>query len=220
MRIISGLLKGKKIPNAFKAEGVHPSSDLLKGVIFNVLGKDIEGKVFCDLYAGTGNVGFEALSRGASFCIFVEQSRLMASIINKLSHEFKMEDKTKIICGDVLKSIYNSSLFKNYNPDLISPDYIFPEVTFIDSPYDSNMAELTLKAIVENSYCKDNIYKDNIRDGIEKGIKDINEINEINKNLIIIQHNKKEVIKNDYPPYNLINKKIHGKTALAFYSTE
>ncbi len=72
MRIISGLLKGRKIPNVFNVKNVSPSSDFLKGVLFNVIGNDINDAVFCDLYAGTGNVGFEAVSRGAALCIFVE----------------------------------------------------------------------------------------------------------------------------------------------------
>jgi len=85
MRIISGSLKGRKIPNVYKVKNVSPSSGLLKGALFDIIGANIDGRVFCDLYAGSGNVGFEALSRGASFCIFVEKLPGLTFAIAELS---------------------------------------------------------------------------------------------------------------------------------------
>ncbi len=140
MRIISGLLKGRKIPNVFNLKNVSPSSDFLKGVLFNVIANDIEGKVFCDLYAGTGNVGFEAVSRGAAFCIFVETSPELISIIIKLSKQFGIEEKVKIIKQDALKAI-EKKILTEYKPDYI----------FIDPPYDAGLCEKTINKIIENS---------------------------------------------------------------------
>ena len=140
MRIISGSLKGRKIPHVYKIKNVSPSSDFLKGVLFNVIGADIRGKVFCDLYAGTGNIGFEALSRGASFCIFVETSPDLISIIIKLSKQFMVEGKVKIIKKDVIKTL-ETGLLKEYKPDYI----------FLDPPYDLELCDKTINEITSNT---------------------------------------------------------------------
>ncbi len=136
MRIISGSLKGRIIPNVYNIKNVLPSSDILKGALFNVLGKNIENRIFCDLFAGSGNVGFEAISRGASFCVFVETSSLLtASIINTAS-KFKVQDRVKIIKKDVIRAIEKGDIGK-YNPDFI----------FMDPPYDSNMCEKAIRSL-------------------------------------------------------------------------
>ncbi|MHB1697669.1 MAG: 16S rRNA (guanine(966)-N(2))-methyltransferase RsmD [bacterium] len=140
MRIISGGLKGRKIPNVYNIKNVSPSSDFLKGVLFNVIGAGIEGSVFYDLYAGTGNVGFEAVSRGAAFCVFVETSPELTSIIIKLSKQFKIEEKVKIIKKDVLKAL-DKEFLKEYKPDYI----------FLDPPYDSGFCEKTINGIITNA---------------------------------------------------------------------
>src|SRR4029450_1756312 len=85
MRVISGKAKGLKLsaPSTLK---VRPATDKVKGAIFNILG-DLTGVKVLDLFAGTGSVGIEALSRGASECWFVESDRrIAASIENNLSH--------------------------------------------------------------------------------------------------------------------------------------
>lgn len=136
MRIISGELKGRKIPNVYDIKNVTPSSDFIKGVLFNAIGADVEGKVFCDLYAGTGNVGFEAVSRGAAFCVFVETSPELISIIIKLSKQFKIEERVKIIKKDVLKAL-DKEFLKEYKPDYI----------FLDPPYNLNLCGKTINEI-------------------------------------------------------------------------
>ena len=64
MRIISGTSKGRRLVTP-KGQALRPTSDRVKESIFNILGEEVEGKVVLDLFAGTGNLGIEALSRGA-----------------------------------------------------------------------------------------------------------------------------------------------------------
>lgn len=71
-RVITGTAKGLELKVPHKA---RPISDRAKASIFSVIGSDIEGKKILDLYAGSGSLGIEALSRGASHCTFVEASR-------------------------------------------------------------------------------------------------------------------------------------------------
>jgi 16S rRNA (guanine966-N2)-methyltransferase len=72
MRVIAGTSKGRRLVTP-KSHSLRPTSDRVKESIFNILGKGIEGKVILDLFAGTGNLGIEALSRGAKKTIFVEK---------------------------------------------------------------------------------------------------------------------------------------------------
>lgn len=71
MRVIAGRFKGRRL-KAPKGYDVRPTSDKVKGALFNILGSRIEGATVMDLFAGTGSVGIEALSRGAAHVLFVE----------------------------------------------------------------------------------------------------------------------------------------------------
>ncbi len=73
MRIIAGQLRGRRLHRP-PGEGVRPTSDHVREALFAILGPSVEGAVFLDLYAGTGAIGIEALSRGASAVTFIEHS--------------------------------------------------------------------------------------------------------------------------------------------------
>ncbi len=197
MRIISGLYKGRKIPNVFNVKEVNPSSDIVKGALFNIIAGEIRGKIFFDVYAGTGNIGFEALSRGAEFCVFIEKLNKMTSYISNIANKFNIKDKTKIICGDANKFI-NKDLFNSYKPNFI----------FIDPPYDYNLAEKSLENIID-SYYLSNLGND-LNNNKNNTVMD-------NNLTIIVQHNKKETLKDNYEEFYLTKKSIYGKSALSFY---
>jgi 16S rRNA (guanine966-N2)-methyltransferase len=71
MRVIAGRFKGRRL-RAPRGFAVRPTSDKVKGALFNILGPRIEGAKVMDLFAGTGSIGIEALSRGAAHVLFVE----------------------------------------------------------------------------------------------------------------------------------------------------
>jgi len=73
----------------------------LKESLFSFLGRSVEGKVVCDLFAGSGSLGLEALSRGASSVVFVERDRAALSCLRKNVHDLKAEDEVDIIENDV-----------------------------------------------------------------------------------------------------------------------
>jgi hypothetical protein len=74
LRVISGTAKGRKL-RMVPGEGTRPVTDRVKQALFNIIGPDVEGSAFLDLYAGTGSVGIEALSRGAKRVVFVDGGR-------------------------------------------------------------------------------------------------------------------------------------------------
>ncbi len=84
---------------------LRPTSDRVKGSIFNLLGKEVEGKVVLDLFAGTGNLGIEALSRGATRVIFVERSRQALRTIKKNLLQCGFSDRVEIIPKEVGRAI-------------------------------------------------------------------------------------------------------------------
>ena len=82
MRIIAGKFKGKVLKE-FNLDSTRPTSDLVRGALFNAVGTKIENSIFLDLFSGTGAVGIEALSRGAKECYFVDSNKSAIKIITK-----------------------------------------------------------------------------------------------------------------------------------------
>jgi len=103
MRIIGGQAKGRRIavPPGF---AVRPTSDRIKEALFNILGP-VDDQKFLDLYAGTGNVGIEALSRGAEEVVFVENINVLVTALQKNLELFGFQGRYKIICMDVEKAV-------------------------------------------------------------------------------------------------------------------
>ena len=79
MRVITGLARGRKLVT-LEGEDVRPTTDMVKEAIFSVIQFDIEGSVVLDLFSGSGQLGIEALSRGAKYCRFVDKSQASAEI--------------------------------------------------------------------------------------------------------------------------------------------
>lgn len=104
MRIISGTSRGRRL-SAPKGHGLRPTSDRVKESIFNILGNKIEGQVVLDLFAGTGNLGIEALSRGAKRVIFVERSRDALRTIQSNLLRCGFSDQTEVIPREVNRAI-------------------------------------------------------------------------------------------------------------------
>lgn len=96
MRIIAGTLKGRRL-DAPTWEGLRPTSDKLRETLFNVLARRIAGAVVLDGYAGTGAVGIEALSRGASHVTFVERDPRAAALIEANLKRCGVTDRYAII---------------------------------------------------------------------------------------------------------------------------
>ena len=104
MRIISGVLKGRRLTTP-KGQGVRPTSDRVKESIFNILGGEVEDKIVLDLFAGTGNLGIEALSRGARKALFVENGRQALKLIQRNLAQCGMEGRSEILAKDVNRAI-------------------------------------------------------------------------------------------------------------------
>ncbi len=132
MRVITGSARGVRL---FEPNGrdIRPTTDRVKESIFNILQYDIEGRTVLDLFAGTGQLGIECLSRGAKRVVFIDESADAVELIKK---NIK---KAKVIGGEVVRREALRYLEGMETFDLI----------FLDPPYDSNLIEKSLNKIVE-----------------------------------------------------------------------
>lgn len=99
MRIIAGLRRGHKFDGP-RDQSTRPTSDLVRESVFNILGEAIEGRLFIDLFAGTGAIGLEALSRGAARAVFVERNRDNVALIRRNVATLRFEDRATVLMAD------------------------------------------------------------------------------------------------------------------------
>lgn len=102
MRIIAGLRRGHKFDGP-KRSATRPTSDLVRESIFNILGPLVEGRVVVDLFAGTGALGLEALSRGAERAVFVEQDRDNVALIHRNLATLRFERQGTVRLADAYR---------------------------------------------------------------------------------------------------------------------
>jgi len=129
LRIIGGRLKGRKIKSLSPKRGtplLRPTTDRVKESVFAILDQYIEGTLFLDLFAGTGNVGIEALSRGAKKVYFVESNKKLCNLIKENLKSLGIEpSRYEVLCMDYIKAL---KLLKRRN---IIFDFIYA-----DPPYE------------------------------------------------------------------------------------
>jgi 16S rRNA (guanine966-N2)-methyltransferase len=142
VRVIAGVAKGALL-QAQKGKGTRPTSDKVKGALFNILGPVMEESVFLDLFAGSGAIGIEALSRGVVQAVFVEKEASAVQSITKNLHKTGFSDKNRVMPLDVLAAL------RILGREGLSFDYIF-----MDPPYKSVLIAPVLTAIKERDLLK------------------------------------------------------------------
>jgi len=105
VRIIGGELRGKKLFSP-RGRSVRPTADRLRETIFNIIAAEVPGAVVLDLFAGTGALGIEALSRGASSAWFVDRSAAALSLLEKNLSACNLTGRSRRIRWDIAKSLH------------------------------------------------------------------------------------------------------------------
>ena len=100
MRVITGSAKGRRLITADGTDLVRPTSDRVKEAIFSILQFDLPGSLVLDLFAGSGQLGIEALSRGASLCAFVDNSKTSQEIIKENLKNTELFSKSRVVATD------------------------------------------------------------------------------------------------------------------------
>lgn len=173
MRISGGVAKGRRVAvrKAFSrdtgSDELRPTSAKVREALFDILRNDLQDSLFLDLYAGTGAVGLEALSRGARKVVFVESGALRVRIIEQLLSEFNFAGRGRTVRSqacDFLKK--SASREERY------------DIIFLDPPYSSGELMLVLPLIGKGGLLKENgklvvehFYKLSLPDRIERLVK-------------------------------------------------
>lgn len=127
MRIISGKYRGHQL-HRFSADHIRPTTDRVKETLFNILQNNLSGATVLDLFSGTGNLGIEAISRGAKKVIFVESHPQSLAIIRKNLEKLKVTEPYEIYAKDVLSF-------------LKMPPVSAVDIVFADPPFTKEMAD-------------------------------------------------------------------------------
>ena len=135
MRVIAGTYRSRRLI-APRGLATRPTSDRLRETLFNVLAARIEGAVFADLYAGSGAVGIEALSRGASLVYFVDHAAPAIEAIRGNLASLAIRSGFHIECSSVSTALRRLSIMGSQGPGSQGPRAQGPcTIVFLDPPY-------------------------------------------------------------------------------------
>ena len=135
MRVISGSAKGTVLFSP-KGDSTRPTSDFVKENLFNIIQNNLHDAVFLDLFAGTGAIGIEALSRGAKHAVFVDASQKCISLIERNLEKTRVRGRAALIKADAVTAV---GKLKESKFDIV----------FLDPPYSKNLSQAALHALVE-----------------------------------------------------------------------
>lgn len=134
MRVITGTARGKRL-GQLQGMDTRPTTDQVKESMFNIIQFNVEGGRVLDLFAGTGQLGIEALSRGAESCVFVDQRRDAVQLIRSNLKLCGLTDKARVVQGESLSIL--STLRERF------------DLVFLDPPYGKGILENALNKLAE-----------------------------------------------------------------------
>ena len=138
MRIIAGDYKGRRLQSP-QDYSIRPTTDKVKEALFSILTEKIWGSRVLDLFAGTGQLGIEALSRGAAECVFVERRSDAVHLVQENLALCKLTDRAHVRQGDALAYLRSGEKF---------------DLVFLDPPYASGLLEQALTDIAAFDICR------------------------------------------------------------------
>lgn len=139
LRVIAGSAKKTNLKSP-KGLDTRPTADRVKEAVFNILAPKVPGCFFLDLFAGTGSVAIEALSRGAGHAVLVENNRSAVNVIKENLTRTKLSDNAELLSTDVFNAIKTLALL-NKGFDII----------YLDPPYREGFYQRVLLEIADNN---------------------------------------------------------------------
>jgi 16S rRNA (guanine966-N2)-methyltransferase len=124
MRVIAGKYRSRRLKGPGKLR-LRPTSDRLRETLFNILGPSVEDSLFVDLYAGTGAIGIEAISRGARETIFVESHPAGVQLVRQNLEALRIRSGVDVIEADAVKGLKN-----------LAARHLVADFIFLDPPYE------------------------------------------------------------------------------------
>ena len=140
MRVIAGKFRSRRLKSPGNLK-MRPTSDRLRETLFNVLGPAVAESLFVDLYAGTGAIGIEALSRGAREAILVESHGASANLIRENLKSLDIKNGAEVIEGDAVSGL-----------EKIAQRHLVADIIFLDPPYDDTEEHLRVLEFLDASH--------------------------------------------------------------------
>jgi len=135
MRVITGSARGRKLITLEGEDITRPTSQSTKEALFSSIQFELEGKRVLDLFAGCGQLGIEALSRGAVFCTFVENNRQAYKIVEQNIKTCKMEDMSSLVFSDAVSFLNRKGTY---------------DIAFLDPPYNRGLIDECLSLLSQH----------------------------------------------------------------------
>ncbi len=134
MKVITGSLRGRNLDTLGGDDVTRPTSQSTKEALFSSIQFEIEGKRILDLFAGSGQLGIEAISRGARHCTFVESNKNAYKIVQSNIERCRIEDCTRLVLSDAIGFLMRKDNF---------------DIAFIDPPYHKGKIDECLPKLTE-----------------------------------------------------------------------
>lgn len=131
MRVITGSARGRRL-TSLEGNDVRPTTDTVKEAVFSIIQFSVEGRRFLDAFAGSGQMGIEALSRGAAEACFVDNSRRSLAVVRENLKLCSLEENARVVQSDTLSFL--SSCREKF------------DIVFLDPPYKTGLLEKALAA--------------------------------------------------------------------------
>ena len=164
MRVITGEARGRKLIT-LEGEDVRPTTDRVKEGMFNIIQFELEGASVLDLFAGSGQLGIEALSRGAKHCTFVDSSNRSIDIVKQNLKSVGFEKRARVFCGDGKMHIGLSH--DRFDIALLDPPYnkqilddVLPVVAEKMTDYGVILCESELREVLPETAGEFSIYRE------------------------------------------------------------
>ena len=138
MRVIAGSAR-RLLLKTVEGMDTRPTQDRIKETLFNMIQNDLYGTNFLDLFAGSGGIGIEALSRGAKSAVFIDNGSRQISCIKDNLKTTKFGEKAQVICGDVVSSL---KMLENAGKKF---DFVF-----MDPPYNMELEKRVMEAFTKS----------------------------------------------------------------------
>jgi len=149
MRVVTGEAKGRKL-KAPKTLGTRPIIDRVKTALFDILSDEVEDARFLDLFAGTGSVGIEALSRGAASATFIEMNHKVLKLVRENLNITGLADRAETLQGDAFKFL------QTYAATLPQNEQRSYAIVYVAPPQYQEMAARALAMLDSSPFVADN----------------------------------------------------------------